>query len=273
MKNFILIICLILISTKFTGCSNVKPAKETKVSDSSPSESQLPSNSTSDTGLSFTNKDVYRFAFNLEPSDIVNDAVVYYVGSVDNLGEYINKLGRDKKFIAYLSIGSMEEYRSDAKLLKPFCKKKYKGYSQECWLDLTKWRSYIDIMYKRIDVIRTKGYNAFYLDNCAMFSQGLGTLEENIEYLKSIARYSHFHGLKLACNNGYSMAEKIEPFMDFQVLESCNKYKECHFYDSFVKNNKPVHHLEFSKSDCKKVDGHITQVYNMELNKKIKDCN
>jgi len=270
MKNFILLLSMIILSQSCSHkeTTNDKPAQSSPLDSVTSTPSQLPS--TPKNRLERSSK--WKFVFNLDDSEIVQGDEYYFIGNVDNVGHIRNRVGFKPKLIGYISIGSWEEYRKDQSLLKPFCKKNYSGYKDECWLDLSKYLSYIDVMYRRIDKIKSDGYDGVYFDNCSMYMHEVGTLEQNVEYVKRLAQYASFHGLYVACNNGYKVIEKVADYMDFQVQESCTKYEECGFYDAIVKQNKPVFHIEFSTKYCKPVKGHSVKVYNDELNKLIKSC-
>jgi hypothetical protein len=127
-------------------------------------------------------------------------------------------------------------------------------------------------MFRRIDKLKSEGYDAFYTDNSWSYKEGVGTLEDNIKYLQMIMDYGRFHGLIVGINNAPPVAEVVKP--DFMIQESCIRYNECDLFNNIVDLGIPIFHLEFSTKYCKPVKGHSVKVYDeKELNKFVKDCN
>jgi hypothetical protein len=272
-KDFVLVIALIILaqSCSHNEVDNDKHSDQTTPDTSTHGESKFPNETSTSPGrkISLTNKWSFNFNQSISKFPTTND--IYFVGNVDSVKVIRDHVGKDKLIVGYISVGSWEAYRDDQALLKPFCKKKYKGYPDECYLDLTKWRSYVDVMMRRLDKIKSDGYDAVYFDNSWSFKEGVGTLEQNIEYIKMLVDYCRFHGLIVGINNAPPVAEVVKP--DFMIQESCIQFNECDLYNNIVSAGIPIFHLEFSTKYCRPVSGHSVKVYEeKELNKHIKDC-
>jgi len=271
-KDIILVLCLIIISQSCSHRStDDSHSKSTEISNSTSTENKFPNSITSTNAGWISPKSTYVFAFNQDSKVIDTKYDVYFIGDVPSVKEYSSRL--KGKLISYISVGSWEAYRKDEALLKPYCLRKYSGYPDECHLDLSKWRSYVDVMLRRIDKIKSKGYDGFYCDNAGMFDDKLGTYKDNVEYLKIITEYAKFHGLLVGFNNAPDMSKELISMIDFQVLESCNNYGNCDKYKPVVDAGKPVFHIEFKDKHCYAVKGHKVSLYGNSLSKPIKDCN
>ena len=270
MKEFILILALVIIAQ---SCAHKDThdtsTEETKVDSSTSTENKLPDQGTPTDAGKLSQESSYVFAFDQDAEDVDNNYDMFFLGDVDNLKPYRAKL--KGKLISYISVGSWEAYRKDEKLLKPFCLRKYSGYPDECHLDLSKWRSYVDVMLRRIDAVKSKGYDGVYFDNAGMFDDELGTYKDNVEYLKVLSEYTKFHGLLVGFNNAPDMSKELINTIDFQVLESCNDAKNCDKYKPVVEAKKPVFHIEFKDKNCYAVSGHKVSLYK-KLSNPIKHC-
>ncbi len=270
-KDFVLLIALIIISQ---SCShketNDSSKQEGQTNNQSPPIGELSSTSSTANGRSFAPSDSFRFAFNVDVKDVIDDSRVYYFSSSVSTSPYRNKL-KNKIFIGYLSIGSSENWRDDYEQLKKYNYKKYANWSGEYWLDISKWREYLPVMHARIDKLKSNGFDCLYLDNVSSWKYS-STIEEMVKYLEAVSSYAHFYGMCIGINGGYDVADKVVSTYDFLIVENPQKYKELHYYDSFVKAGKPVHNLVYDSKDCYKIPGHQVQQYDLELTKRIKLC-
>ncbi len=93
-----------------------------------------------------------------------------------------------------------------------------------------------------LDEIETKG-TGFQL-----------TANDQLDYNKWMALAAHDRGLSIGLKNNGAQALELEPFYDWSLVESCYNYSECHDYDVFPNNNKPVFMTQYVP-DCVLKDG------------------
>ena len=83
----------------------------------------------------------------------------------------ITKLKKAGKTVyTYLSIGSLEDYRSYYKAYKHLAISKYDGWEGEEWVDVSD-KSWQKLMLKRAKEFKNKGVDGFFLDNADVYYQ------------------------------------------------------------------------------------------------------
>lgn len=219
---------------------------------------------------------------------------------------------KGKKVVCYISAGSWEPWRDDAKSFDPACycgkgepfdaatglcktDKNKMGDWDEWWLDIHTPSCVTNIksaMAKRIKAAKDKGCDGLDPDNVDSYANGVtyGTTDQDqVNYLTWWASEAHKNGMAIGLKNSGNLLSSWEGVptrfqttltnsFDFSVIESCVRYKECHIYDSFLKANKPQIRVEYENSvkTCPaKVNGVTFSVYSgltLDSKKITLDC-
>jgi hypothetical protein len=116
------------------------------------------------------------------------DVSVYDIDLFEYTAEQVSQLhAKSRKVICYMSVGSWEPYRSDSAQF-PFnvIGNTYPGWEDEKFLD-TRSSKVRELMAKRLDVCKSKGFDCIEPDNIDSYNEKTGfPLNENtaIDYAK-----------------------------------------------------------------------------------------
>ena len=201
-----------------------------------------------------SHKDMY-YLLNKQTNDIEKypkPAVDYNIIAIDLFDTSKQEISELKskglEVICYFSAGSYENWRPDKNnFSRRVLGKKLGAWPGERWLDI-KNESVFKIMKKRIDIAAKKGCDGVDFDNVDGYSNDTGfklTKEDSEKYLKDLSEYAHSKGLKAVLKNALSIIDKVEPYFDYAVNESCHIYHECDYYKPFLKHKKHVFNIEY----------------------------
>ncbi|WVQ98378.1 hypothetical protein IAU59_005501 [Kwoniella sp. CBS 9459] len=219
-------------------------------------------------------------------SGLALNKTMYIVDMANSTPEQIaNYHAKGKKVGCYFSAGTWEPFRADKLQFLPECycgtgvaidsdgKCTGKGSDNnllgewgEWWLDLrsTKCLNNVKgIMTKRIQEAASKGCDAIDPDNVDSFmnQQNFGNTAQNeVDYLLWLATTAKANNLAIDLKNSGTLltdpdtgkstkwTDSLVKAFDFNVIESCHQYDECHTYDPFLKAGKPQIQIEYSNS-------------------------
>ncbi|KAK3726109.1 hypothetical protein LTR37_000257 [Vermiconidia calcicola] len=189
--------------------------------------------------------------------------------------------------ICYFSAGSYEDWRDDAKdFPKAALGKPLDGWDGENWLD-TRHPAVRAIMKKRIALAASKGCDGIDPDNMDGYSNDSGTNMQKadaVDYARFLAKTAHDAGMAYGLKNGGAFLDQVVDVAQFVVNEQCVQYNECHLYQPFIQQNKPVFHVEYTSKDSVPTDymrrtcshagtnGFSTLVKKMSLNSWTSKC-
>jgi hypothetical protein len=154
--------------------------------------------------------------------------------------------------VCYFSAGSWENWRPDADEFPAAAKGKgLDGWPGERWLD-TNNKQVRAIMKKRIQLAKSKGCDAVDADNMDGYGNPTGfslTKDDAVSYVKFLSSTAHSLGLAYGLKNAGDIIPRVVDVCDFSVNEQCAEYNECRPYQAFIRQNKPVFHLEYTAKD------------------------
>jgi hypothetical protein len=152
--------------------------------------------------------------------------------------------------ICYISAGTWENWRSDAKLFPTaVIGNALPDWPGEKYLDV---RSQIvrDLMAKRLDAAQAKGCDGLEPDNIDLYSNstGFGITQANaINYDQFLASAAHARHLLIALKNSAEVVKSTVSLFDFAIAEECFPNGECPAYSPFIVANKAVLLAEYTK--------------------------
>jgi hypothetical protein len=189
--------------------------------------------------------------------------------------------------VCYFSGGSWENWRPDAKdFPKAALGKPLSGWPGEKWLD-TRNPKVRAIMKKRILLAKSKGCDAVDVDNIDGYENPTGfdlTKADGISFVKFLAATAHAEGLAYGLKNAGGIAKQVVDDAEFSVNEQCVKYNECEQLQVFIKQDKPVLHIEYTAKnnppssfvqkscDNQGAKGFSTLIKHLSLNAWTKTC-
>src|SRR5215210_3827737 len=92
------------------------------------------------------------------------------------------------KLICYMSVGSWEDWRPDKDSFPPeVLGKDYEGWKGEKWLDIRQMDKLAPILLERLDLCKSKGFDAVEPDNMEIYTNDTGfplTYEDQLRFAR-----------------------------------------------------------------------------------------
>jgi hypothetical protein len=178
------------------------------------------------------------------------NVAVYDIDGFDNDASVVKKLhDQGRKVICYLSVGSYEDWRDDAKdFPAAVLGNDYPGWPGEKFVDI-RAKALRDIMAKRFDICKQKGFDGVEPDNMDVYENGSGfplTQQDGVDYAKWMATEIHARGMNIGQKNASEIADTIQPNFDWELTEDCYDQGWCADVKVYVDNNKPVFMSEYT---------------------------
>ena len=154
--------------------------------------------------------------------------------------------------ICYFSAGSWEKWRQDAdQSPKAALGEVMDGWTNERWVD-TRNSGVRALMKKRIEQAAAKGCDGVDPDNIDGYENDTGfklTRDDGVDYARFLAETAHDAGMAFGLKNGGAIVKGVVDVSERCVNEQCVKYNECELYQPFIKEGKPVFHIEYTAKD------------------------
>jgi uncharacterized protein (TIGR01370 family) len=188
------------------------------------------------------------------PADFTYTATVIDIDAFENSKDFITDLhAQGKKVIAYVSVGSWEDWRPDKNdFPAEIIGNEYPDWEGEKFLDIRNIDALAPIMRARLDLIKEKGFDGVEPDNIDLnswTSEELGfeiTDADVIAYSKWLATEAHQRGLSIGQKNATDLADQLVTTFDWILLEDA-------FYEDFqddakvyITHNKAVFATEYT---------------------------
>jgi len=157
-----------------------------------------------------------------------------------------------KKVVCYISAGSWENWRSDAKKFpKSIIGRNYDGWPGEKWLDIRKIQILSPIISARVDICKEKGFDAVEFDNVNGYTNSTGfrlTYQDQLNYNRFLANLAHSRGMSVALKNDIEQIVDLTTYFDWTLNEECFEYQECDYLTPFVTAGKAVFNIEYNQT-------------------------
>lgn len=152
--------------------------------------------------------------------------------------------------IAYVSVGTVEDYRVDAALFPEGMRGNTLGnWPNERYLDIRDMMSAITIMQSRFRRIKAMGFDGIEADNIDAYSNDSGfplTAQHASDYARALALIAHAEGLTIGQKNAIELAPALVDVMDFLVTEECFQQGWCEETKVYLDRGKPVYAAEYA---------------------------
>ncbi len=160
-----------------------------------------------------------------------------------------------RRAVCYLSAGSWENWRPDAARFPESVKgHPMEGYPDERWLDVRNISVLGPILEARLDLCKSKGFDAVEPDNVDGYTNHTGfplNYDDQIRFNAWIANAAHARGLSVALKNDLDQVEDLLPVFDWALNEQCFQYKECTALAPFTQAGKAVFNVEYKLNTTK----------------------
>jgi endo-alpha-1,4-polygalactosaminidase (GH114 family) len=171
--------------------------------------------------------------------------------------ETISKWKREgKTVIAYISVGSIEDFREDIKKFpEVVIGKEYPGWNKERFLDIRRLDILGPIMEARFDMIKDKGFDGIEPDNIDLGSFDLGdknvtgfniSIEDSKRYIDFLINEAHKRGLSIGQKNASDLAKDYADKFDWALLENAFDQGFEDKFEIYINRDKAVFAVEYT---------------------------
>lgn len=147
-----------------------------------------------------------------------------------------NLKAQGKTVIAYVSVGSIENYRPDFNNFpQSIIGKDYDGYPDEKWLDVRQIELLGPILQARFDMIKNKGFDGIEPDNMNGYQNDTGfniSEEDAVVFSRWLIAQAHNRGLSMGQKNSEELITQLYDEFDWVLTEDA-------FVDDFYKDVLP----------------------------------
>jgi hypothetical protein len=156
--------------------------------------------------------------------------------------------------VCYIDFGTWENWRPDANQFPTSVLGSENGWPGEKWLDIRQISILAPIMEARLDLCKSKGFDAVEPDNIDGYENSTGfplASQDQLNYNEWIATQAHARGLAVALKNDVDQVQQLLPYFDFMIDEECFRHHECNKITPFITSGKAVFEVEYSLSPSK----------------------
>jgi len=185
------------------------------------------------------------------PNNFTTEAKVIDIDAFDATPELIANLqAQGKKVIAYVSVGSVEDFREDANDFPPaVIGNVYEGFEDENWLDVRQIDLLAPIMKARLDMIQEKGFDGIEPDNINGYQNNTGfnlTEEDAKTYSRWLINEAHSRGLSIGQKNAEELIPDMVDEFDWLLTEDAFVDDFYQQLSQYINNNKAVFLVEYT---------------------------
>jgi len=199
------------------------------------------------------------------PSAPYLDVTMYDIDGFDATAADVSQLHSTKsgrKAVCYVSAGTWEDWRPDAgDFPSSVLGSGVDGWAGERWLDIRQYTGTLGtILKKRMDMCKTKGFDAVEFDNVDGYTNDPGfplTANDQLNYNSWLANEAHNRGLSVGLKNDIDQLQALQPYFDWALNEECWAGNECttaqtgYGYDKYVSAGKAVFNVEYDLATSK----------------------
>ncbi len=157
---------------------------------------------------------------------------------------------KGRKVICYISVGSWEDWRPDQDQFPPeVLGYDYDGWPGEKWLDIRAIDKLAPIMRARLDLCKSKGFDAVEPDNMEIYTNDTGfplTYKDQLKFALWLADQAHQRGLAIGQKNASDQVADLVSVYDFAITEDYFFYNEAEAMLPYIKAGKPVFAAEYT---------------------------
>ena len=193
----------------------------------------------------------WQWQINTGDVDTSFDVDVYDVDLFDVSADLVSRLhALGRNVICYMSAGSWEDWRPDAKEFPgEALGKDYDGWEGERWLDIRNIDALAPIMRARLDLCAAKGFDAIEPDNIDGYTNDTGfplTYNDQLTFNQWLAAEAHQRGLSIGLKNDADQASDLGDYFDWALTEDCVAEGWCSDMAPFLEGGKAVFTAEYT---------------------------
>jgi hypothetical protein len=182
--------------------------------------------------------------------DLSVDAQIYDLDMFDTKASVVSTLhGMGRKVMCYISVGTWENWRPDAKEFpKSVLGHKDGHWKGERWLDVRQTSVLEPIMAARLALCKKKGFDGVDPDNLDGYQNRTGfplTYAEQLTYDTWVAQQAHADGLTADQKGDNGQVKDLVKVYDFAVVEQCFTQGWCKQFTRYTDQNRLVVDVEY----------------------------
>jgi hypothetical protein len=181
--------------------------------------------------------------------DLSVEATLYDLELFDMSAQTVATLhAGGRRAICYVSVGSWEDWRSDATRFPEAVKGRSNGWPGERWFDIRQLDVLLPLLEARLDQCKARGFDGVEPDNVDGYLSDSGfplTFEDQLRFNIAIANAARARGLSVGLKNDLPQIPDLLPYFDWAMNEQCFEYDECERLRPFAEAGKPVFHVEY----------------------------
>ncbi len=196
-----------------------------------------------------------------QPSPSSYSTDVVDVDGFETTSSYVRQLHNNgKKAIAYISVGSWENWRPDKnRFPSSVIGNNYDGWNGEKFLDIRQINVLRPIMHDRFVMAKNKGFDAIEPDNIDLHTYSSGELGFNItrqdviNYCQMLTNEAHSLGLSIGQKNAADLSSDMVDMFDWILLEDAyyeyfhnREHEAVNKAQIYIRNNKAVFATEYT---------------------------
>ncbi len=152
--------------------------------------------------------------------------------------------------ICYVSVGTVENYRSDKTAFPArVVGKVYGDWPDEKFLNIKALDVLLPLMKARFARCKALGFDAIEPDNMDVDENDSGfdiTPQDVVRYVTALAGIAHAMGLEIGQKNVPALTPRLIRTLDFAVTESCWQDRWCDRIAAYITAGKPVFDAEYT---------------------------
>lgn len=157
---------------------------------------------------------------------------------------------RGIKVIAYISVGTIENYRPDSTLLPlEIIGNIYPAWPDERFLNIREIEKMKPFIVSRFDMIKQKGFDGIEPDNMDGYNEINGfdlTLNDTKLFCEWIIEEAHNRGLSIGQKNTEELTPSLYKKFDWALTEDVFNLNTQNDYSQYISVNKPVFSAEYT---------------------------
>lgn len=184
------------------------------------------------------------------PNNFTTSADVVDIDAFGATPELIANLkAQGKTVIAYISVGSVENYRSDANQFpEEVIGNVYEGYENENWLDISNIDALSSILKARFDMVKAKGFDGIEPDNIDGYQNNSGfslNKADALAFCRWLIKEAHDRELSIGQKNAPELIPELVDEFDWMLTESAIKQGWHTSTVPYITQNKAVFTTEY----------------------------
>ena len=187
-----------------------------------------------------------------KPVDRTVEASVYDIDLFENDARVVSALHHSgRHVICYVDVGSYEDWHPDkARFLAQHAVigKPYAGWQGEWWLDIRRLDILGPIMRSRLDLCKSKGFDAVEPDNIDGYTNDTGFplhYQDQLRFNRWLADEAHQRRLSIGLKNDGDQASDLLQHFDWALTEDCFNQGWCDQIGPFIQAGKAVFAVEY----------------------------